>query len=119
MATIHCHPADGTRPPAPPGAVLDAGKPRTGWASRSGLLEGALRSLLRYPLGCPTRHGGKHAGQHANQRENRAVTPLFSPLVVRVGGDHRAPGGPAPSTTSQVQLTADRCSWSRALKGWS
>lgn len=28
-------------------------------------------------------------------------------------------GGLAPSTTSQVQLTADRCSWSRALKGWS
>lgn len=39
MATIHCHPADGLRPPAPPGANLDVGKPRTGWASRSGLLE--------------------------------------------------------------------------------
>lgn len=77
MATIHCRPGVGLRPSAPPLAALDVGKPRAGWASRSGLLEGALRALLRDPL-----------------------------------------GGPAPSTTSQVQLTADRCSWSRAAKGW-
>ncbi|WCD91053.1 hypothetical protein KPP03845_200014 (plasmid) [Streptomyces xanthophaeus] len=29
------------------------------------------------------------------------------------------PGGPVPSTTSQVQLMVDRCNGQRVAKGWS
>lgn len=120
MATIHCHPADGTRPPAPPGAELDAGKPRTGCASRSGLLEGALQSLLRYPLGCPT--PGRAANMQVSTRIGVSTAPSHpsSPLLLSVWEEIIGfQGGPAPSPTSQVRLAADRCSWSRAAKGWS
>ncbi len=120
MATIHCHPADGTRPPAPPGAELVAGKPRTGWASRSGLLEGALQYLLRYPLGCPTPGGVANMQVSTRISVKTASSHPSSPLLLSVWEEIIGlQGGPAPSTTSQVRLPADRCNWLRAAKGWS
>ncbi|GHB32547.1 hypothetical protein GCM10010346_64810 [Streptomyces chryseus] len=118
MATIQCRPGAGPLAPARPCAGLGAGKPRAGWASRSGLLEGALRALLWSPLGCPAPTLEVNALVSARIGAKNAASQPSSPLLLSVWEEIIGfRGARTPSTTGQVRRAAD--GWSRVTKEWS
>lgn len=95
------HPPEG-RAAVPLGPITPEDRPVAG-ESKGAPCAPTSKGTWGPPLVPGTRGRGKPPCQAANRRENRAVTTLFSPPDVRMGGEHRVPRARTPSQAGRGQ----------------